>query len=569
MLDFTSSPTNNTETLEVTINYIGGTYRNYIKPSQELTTVVYVKQSGVDIPYTLEDIDGDGLLEIIVGTVRETVLIKYNYVNGTSTYSEAQEATIYNPTGTPDNYVTVTKYPILTITTPATGTISGVSKEIIKVGGMTGKIPVEYTYDAGDLGTMASANLDKTNENTDLTSSITSLYNSKDKKQQEVSVYSKLASYYALGYENIYELTNEKQYYQDEFDTRGSWQFLPDGLNPPKWYYYSGNSTTFADRISKELEINKRELSALALEGIKKEVLVSRGDITITAPTSGNFKDDHALDRAIDGQLGVDSAYQSNGINPITVYLQLSTPVYFTRIRINAAPEAILQKILSVKLTDTQYGSGTELLTEVKQVTNEYCDIDCIQKFKDSDGVVLKDNNENELIYLLKKQWVQVTMSRDLSNDVWINEIQLYKADFDTNMMTYADSTTTIYTQNLADSTKTYGPNVGFDTNPPTGRVTWMGARFTKTLTNAPSGGGITSRQYNIDAYLALPDVDSDIDTLTAEGDANYINSKKKFWRDQLNDSLTQRYSIQNSINSTALEITNNNSEISEYGRYI
>jgi hypothetical protein len=569
MLDFTSDPTDFTETLEVTVSYIGGQYKNYIKPSQEITSVVYVKQSGVDISYSLEDIDGDGLLEIVVGDADETILIKYNYVGGEDTYSEAQEVTVYNPTGAPDNYITVSNYPILSITQPATGEISGVSNEIIKVGSLTGKISAQYSYDAGDLGTMASANLDKTEENTDLEDSIESLYSSKEKRQKEVSLYSKLACYYYLGYESIYELLSEKQYYQDEFDTRGSWQFLDDFPYDSKWYYYSGNSSIFSDRILKEIEINKRELSALALEGIKSEVEVVREVLTIQAPASGNFKDANVLEKAIDGQTDINSAFQTDNLNPITIYIQVSEPIYFTRLRINSTPEYILQNILSIKLSDSQFEDGTEILSEIKQTTNEWVDIDCVQRFKDSSNVTSTDNNDQELIYLLKKQWVQITMSRDLSNDVWVNEVELYKADYDSDIMTYADKTYEIYLQNVSDSLKNYGPNIGFDTNPPTGRVTWMGARFSKTLTDAPSGGGANSRQYSIDQYLDLSDTKADIDTISAEGDANYINSKRKFWRDQYEESINKRYSIQNSINNIALEVTNNKSEISEYDRYI
>jgi len=566
MPTFTSIPSGFNESLDSTTDFIGGTYTNYAKPFQNLTSAVYVKQSGQDIPYTLQDIDLDGQLEIVVGSATGTVLVSYNYQNGTSPYNQAIEITVFNPTGTHNNYITVSNFPIITITTPVTGTIDGVGNQLIRIGNMSGKIDSSYIYDSGELGTMAASAVSKNQEKLDLQDSITSLYNTKNDKLKEHNVNIKFSVFYNEGYDYVVSFPNESQFYQDEFDSIGTWQWLTYGPLQSTWYYYGGNSEIYYDKLEKELTYNRQEITTSTLEGYQQQIKIPRGSLTLTIPASSNYSGIAVPDKAIDGQIGLTNAYQSRNLNPATVYIQLDQPAYLTKIRINPSPESVLERIESVKLSDTQFGSYIELLKNPIDVANEWIDIDTSSG--NSLGITIQDDNSQDLIYLPKKQWIAVKVYRSLESDVWINEIEIYKANYSTIQQTFLDNTWAFYNQNLVDAARVYGPNVGWDTIPPTGRATWSQARFASTLTGGPSGG-ITTRQQAISAWLARPEIQSIIAQVNAEGDGIYLNNQKRLWRDKFNNSVTQQFSLQNSINDNAVSIVKINSELNDYSRYI
>jgi len=562
MPTFTVDIQNTQEALDTITDYIGGTFKNYIKTIFPPISVVYVKQSGVEIPYTLEDIDGDGELEIVVGSATESALVKFNYEGGDEPYSQAAEITIYNPTGTPNNYVEVTNYPVTTVNDPATGTIDGIGNQLIRVGGLTGKINVNYQYDAGELGAMAGAAVSKEEEYDELIASIDNLEQTKIDKYNEFVINNKMATFYYQGFDLTVSYPTEYDLYQDEYDNKGSWTWQDQGGGNFTWYYTGGHSTEFAAGIIEEIEYNKKELASMAIQGLQQEEKISLDTLTISTAVSGeNFQyGERILEKAIDDQIGIDNAFQSNAINPITIFITLDSLQYITKIRINATPELGLEIIESVKLMDDYGTSGIELLREPKEVANEWIDIDAIQKFTDDFGIAEEDENGQEKIYLAKKKIIGITISRALSDNVWINEIEIYKAAYTPTQLSILESTWNIYNINIIDSQRNYGPDDGWDTIPPTGRATWIDTRFTNTLTN---------RQSNITTWVELPENIADAAQIVDEGDTNYVISQKKLWREKFDSSETQQFGIQNSISDTGVEIVKIGSELRDYQRYL
>jgi len=581
MPTFPSDPQRVQETLEVTVDFLGGQFYNYVKPILELTSVVFVKQAGIEIPYAVEDIDHDGKLEIVVGDVFGTVLVSYNFADqgDDEPYVQALSTITYNPSGTPNNYVTVTDYPIITVHTPATGSIDGIANQIIRIGGLyseNGKIDVDYTYDAGQLGALARQALEQEEEQDSQRESITSMYSNKTAKLEVYDINLEFADYYYRGYDYTKIWLEEKQNYANEDIGIGSWNYVwvPPQPNPtpppptlPGYYtyqYVSGNQTLYQSAIAAQQDLYVRELITLAIQGYKAEVLIDSTTLTVSG-AGINFVGTRSPFKACDGQLGEENAFQSDNVNPVTIKIQLEQPEYITKIRINASPEEVLENIESVIIADDYSGTNSiELLISPQEApietSYEWYDVDATQRWRDQYGVPLEDANGQEQIYLVKKQWVFVTMSRALSEDVWLNEVEIYKANYDNLTMQFIDGTWALYNSSSYWSTHpNWGLDIGFDTNPPTGRATWIEER--KTLTAA--------RRALIDEILGLGDNISLISQVQAEGDINYIYSQNKLWREKFEETYDQQYGMQRSINSSAVEVVKINDELTNYARYL
>jgi hypothetical protein len=325
MTYFTTNSTNATETVTISKDYIGGVYNNYVKPSFQLESVVSAKQLGLNISYTLQDIDGDGFLELIVGDLTGVVTLIY-YIEGiTDFYQESIEITI-NSTGVPNNYFETKNYPILSINSPASGVIEGSYKNIVRVGTMTGKIEIDYNYDSGEINDIAKQIKNKIDENDDLQNSILTQKTNMEYLQKEINLNNKYLALYNRAYDFQKNDVDELLYMEDEKNTIGTWTYIPSAST---YYYMEGDSTTFFDRLSKELSLNREQISTYSLLGnyYQEKAL----QVTTTSSPSGNYSF-YTVDKITDGLNGENYSFQSDSINPITINLELDSLKYLTKI---------------------------------------------------------------------------------------------------------------------------------------------------------------------------------------------------------------------------------------------
>jgi hypothetical protein len=548
MAYFTSNLLNTVETQTIIQDFLGGAFNNYIIPSFEFTTILSVKQAGSDIQYSVEDINNDGILEVVVGAVTGYCLISYNITDVVDIYQETKEVTIFSD-GIPNNYLTTKNFPITSLNYPSSGTIEGSYKNIVRVGSMTGRITVDYIYDSGEINTIANKIKKIEDESIDLRNAIISQYTNRETLQKELNIDNKYVSLYNRSYDFQVNLPNENTYYSDELNTIGTWTYVSSAGT---YYYLSGSSATFLDRVSKEILLNKKVISTYSILGNYYEKKYET--ITVTSSPTGNYSF-FTVDKVIDGFTEESFSFQSDGSNPVSVFLELDSFQYFTKIRINSTPKEELQSIISVKICDDIFDTNSiELATELKTVSNQFVEYYCQQDWN------LDDENGNSLVYLPKKKVLKITLSNPKQENVWISEIEIYCANYTTEDKAFVDDLWRTYNENIIYYSTSYGPNIGFDVpSAPVGRATWWNSRLNLNET----------RQQNITTFINFFSNQDIVEQVNSEGDLLYNQYQKNVWRLKYEDQKKKYVSINESINSNAIQIVNNNNQLIDYERYI
>lgn len=176
------------ESVQVELDWIGGTTTNYAKPRNTPTSLTKVTQAGVDITSSCSITDlGGSIGEVITfgspSTLTGLVLVTYDHASG-SVATEPVQITRHNVGGTKNNYLEVKYYPIKDssvtledgdgndVTSDITG-FDGEGKQLVRVGDLAaGKYIIDYTYDNGEAGLLYRENKDLESDITDLTAFI-------------------------------------------------------------------------------------------------------------------------------------------------------------------------------------------------------------------------------------------------------------------------------------------------------------------------------------------------------------------------------------------------------------
>ena len=550
MTFFTSLPTNFSETVNVVQDYIGGTYNNYIKTNYTIESVQSVKQSGLNIPYTLADVNNDGVKEIVIGALTGLFSVVYKIVDVSDIYQETLEATIFSD-GIQNNYVLTKSFPITTVNNPVSGIIDGTYKNKIRVGTTTGKLNIDYVYDNGEINTIAKQIKKLSDENQDLRISMSNQYTTIDTSQKTLNVTNKFLSLYNRTYDFKVNNPNELSNYNNETTNIGTWSYATSANT---YYYFAGNNAAYIDSLNIQKLNYQKEISTYSLLGNYYEQ--KEPSLTASTEISGN-NGYYTIDKAVDGLLGVPYAFESKNINPLTIYAELPINKYITKIRINSTPNEEIQTITNVTICDSISSSGLNnpivIFSGTKNVSNQFVEFYCQQNFN------IKDENLNDLMYLPNKKIVAITLNRPGKLSVLMNEIEIYSANFTPEDLAYYNETCNLYNELLTIQNKPFGPNSGYDTVPPTGRATWYESRRLSMI----------NRKTNFETFVSYFANQNIINQVMSEGDLLYVQDQKRKWRTKFDDT-TKSYKAQNEVlNDNAIKVVSNDQQLIDYERYI
>jgi hypothetical protein len=531
-MEFTSISTNHKEKLTVTVDFIGGTYHNTITTLLPFTKVNWVKQAGKLQSFTITPENTIG-----VGAKRGMFLVNYDTEHEQGRL-ESRQAEIKNDGGVPNNYVTTSKFPVLSINTPefANSIISGVSHQNVLTYTVSGNIELDYQYDSGEAGVIKAKAYNDELEIVAKQSSLATLEQTLETKKTEAAVNYKMSGLYQVA-SDMNDIKNEIQGYVDEHAFVGTWEpttvVVEDHFSHTSYQtfrYTGGQGTAFSESVQRANVLNYDQLNVLTQKLLVTSTVAQTTTYSISANNDAVF---------------FDPEYKSS-VNPTEFIIKLTEPKYITKLRLKGYHDNKLQEITSVKIGDTEilkteFGASKPTPLETSQYPIQ---IDCLQKFTDSNGIALTDENKHEYWYFIKTDTIRFTVHNPMEPFVFLEHVEFETLNPKETDLKMLDGYWDIRTENEEALARPFGPDNGNDGNPPTGRATWwnVGAnRLLKVSTRTSELSGFYDEN--------IPDTQNLIDDPTLSG-------QKVIWRDKSDSSYSQSQGIANSINSTSVDIT-------------